>query len=137
MMLTLNQVLWIILTVAAVVVMAFLAMFLNQLRKTAREAETTLVKARGAIDELQVIESKINASLDNVGQVLAVLMIIQWQALRGINRILHRDHDLVADPLLAEWEAAVESRDEARFPELLDRLERVHHLPSPRKLLWK
>jgi len=71
-MLTLNQVLWIILTVAAVVVMAFLAMFLNQLRKTAREAETTLVKARGAIDELQVIESKINASLDNVGQVLAV-----------------------------------------------------------------
>ncbi len=69
--------------------------------------------------------------------VLAVLMIIQWQALRGINRILRRDHDLVADPLLAEWEAAVESRDEARFPELLDRLERVHHLPSPRKLLWK
>ncbi len=47
-------------------------MFLNQLRKTAREAETTIVKARGAIDELQVIESKINASLDNVGQVLAV-----------------------------------------------------------------
>ena len=72
MTLTLNQVLWIILTVAAVVVMAFLAMFLNQLRKTAREAETTIVKARGAIDELQVIESKINASLDNVGQVLAV-----------------------------------------------------------------
>jgi hypothetical protein len=72
MMLTLNQVLWIILTVAAVVVCAFLAMLLNQVRKTAREAETTIVKARGAIDELQVIESKINASLDNVGQVLAV-----------------------------------------------------------------
>ena len=69
--------------------------------------------------------------------VLAVLMIIQWQALRGISRILRRDHDLVADPLLAEWEAAVESHDEARFPELLDRLEQVHHLPSPRKLLWK
>jgi hypothetical protein len=68
---------------------------------------------------------------------LAVLMIIQWQALRGINRILRRDHDLVADPLLAEWEAAVESHDEARFPELLDRLEKVHALPSPRKLLWK
>ena len=72
MMLTLNQVLWIILTVAAVVVCTFLALFLNQLRKTAREAETTIVKARGAIDELQAIESKINASLDNVGQVLAV-----------------------------------------------------------------
>jgi hypothetical protein len=72
MMLTLNQALWIILTVAAVVVMAFLAMFLNQARKAAREAEATLVKARGAIDELQVIEAKINANLDNVGQVLAV-----------------------------------------------------------------
>jgi hypothetical protein len=72
MMLTLNQVLWIILTVAAVVVLVFLTMFLNQLRRTAREAETTLVKARGAIDELQVIESKLNASLDGIGQVVAV-----------------------------------------------------------------
>ena len=69
--------------------------------------------------------------------VLAMLMIIQWQAVRGVNRILHREHELVADPLLAEWEAAVEARDEARFPELLDRLETVHRLPSPRKLLWK
>ena len=71
-MLTLNQVLWIILTVAAVVVVVFLALFLNQLRRTAREAEATLVKARGAIDELQVIESKLNASLDGIGQVVAV-----------------------------------------------------------------
>jgi hypothetical protein len=68
---------------------------------------------------------------------LAVLMIIQWQALRGLNRLLRRDRELVADPLLAEWEAAVEAGDEARFPELLDRLEKVLGLPSPRKLLWK
>lgn len=68
---------------------------------------------------------------------LAIVMIIQWQALRGIDRILHREHEFVADPLLAEWEAAVEARDEARFPEILGRLERVHELPSPRKLLWK
>jgi len=69
--------------------------------------------------------------------VLAILMVIQWQALRGVNRILHRDHEFIVDPLLAEWEAAVEARDEARFPELLDRIEKVHGLPSPRKLLWK
>jgi hypothetical protein len=68
---------------------------------------------------------------------LAIIMIIQWQALRGINRVLHREHALAADPLLAEWEAAVEARDEALFPELLDRLEKTHHLPTPRKLLWK
>jgi len=69
--------------------------------------------------------------------VLAILMVIQWQALRGISRILRRDHQLVADPLLGEWEAAVEAGDEARYAELIDRLEKVHGLPSPRKLLWK
>jgi len=69
--------------------------------------------------------------------VLAMIMIIQWQALRGIDRILAKDHEFVADPLLAEWEAAVEARDEARFPELLDRIEKTHALPAPRKLLWK
>ena len=68
---------------------------------------------------------------------LAIVMVIQWQALRGINRILGRDLELFADPLLAEWEAAVEAGDEARFPELLDRIEKTLGLPSPRKLLWK
>ena len=47
------------------------------------------------------------------------------------------EYELVADPLLAEWEAAVEARDEARYPEILERLEQVHGLPSPRKLLWR
>lgn len=69
--------------------------------------------------------------------VLAIVMVIQWQALRGIDRILAREHEFVADPLLAEWEAAVEAGDEARFPELLDRIEKTHGLPSARKLLWK
>ena len=68
---------------------------------------------------------------------LAILMIIQWQALRGLTRILRRGHELVVDPLLAEWEAAVEARDEAQYPGILDRLGRVHGLPSPRRLLWK
>jgi hypothetical protein len=68
---------------------------------------------------------------------LAILMVIQWQALRGIDRIIRREHELVADPLLAEWEAAAEARDEARFPKLLESIEKIHHLPSPRKLLWK
>lgn len=68
---------------------------------------------------------------------LAILMVIQWQALRGIGRILRRKHDLVVDPLLAEWEEAIEAQDETRYPELLDRLGKVHGLPSPRKLLWK
>jgi hypothetical protein len=69
--------------------------------------------------------------------VLAILMVIQWQALRGITRILHREHEFVPDPLLAEWETAADARDEASFPELLGRLEKAHGLPSPHKLLWK
>ncbi len=69
--------------------------------------------------------------------VLAIIMVIQWQALRGIRTILRRKHELVVDPLLAEWEEAVEARDEARYPAILERLEKVHRLPSPRKLLWK
>ena len=68
---------------------------------------------------------------------LAVLMIIQWQALRGITRILRGEHEFVADPLLAEWEAAVDGRDEARFGEILERLEKAHGFESARKLLYK
>ena len=48
--------------------------------------------------------------------VLAILMIIQWQALRGIDRILGKEYEFVADPLLTEWEAAVEARDTSAFP---------------------
>jgi hypothetical protein len=68
---------------------------------------------------------------------LAILMVIQWQALRGITRLIHKDSEFIPDPLLAEWEAAVDARAEARFPELLARLETVHSLPAARKLLWK
>ena len=72
MALTLNQVLAIILTAAAVVVVTFLVLFLIQLRKTAREGEKTLIKAQEAMDQMKVIEAKIDSSLDNVGEVLAV-----------------------------------------------------------------
>lgn len=68
---------------------------------------------------------------------LAILMIIQWQALRGIARTLSKPQEFVADPLIAEWEAAVEAHDESRYPEILARLEQTHGLASPRKLLWK
>ncbi len=70
MTLTLNQVLFIVLTVAAVVVVTVLTLFLNQLRRTAREGEKTLVKAQEAMEGLKVIEAKLNASLDDVGEVL-------------------------------------------------------------------
>jgi hypothetical protein len=70
MLLTLNQVLLIILTVAAVVAFTFLVIFLIQLRRTAKQYERTLAKAQESIEKLKVIEDKINTSLDDVGQVL-------------------------------------------------------------------
>jgi hypothetical protein len=70
MVLTLNQVLSIILTVAAAVVVVFLVLFLAQVRKTARQAEQALAKAQELMDGLKEIEAKVNAGLDDVGQVL-------------------------------------------------------------------
>jgi hypothetical protein len=83
MTLTLNQVLGIILTVAAVVAVTFLVMFLSQLRRTAREAERTLAKAQEMMDGLKEIEAKINVSLDNVGQVLTT----SKKAVAGLSEI--------------------------------------------------
>lgn len=83
MTLTLNQVLGIILTVAGVVAVVFLSLFLNQLRRTAKEGEKTLVKAQETMEGLQVIEAKLNASLDNVGEVLTV----SKKAVSGISEV--------------------------------------------------
>lgn len=99
MTLTLNQVLWIILTVAAVVAVTFLALFLNQLRKTAREAERTLVKAQETMDGLQVIEAKINASLDNVGEVLAT----SKKAVSGLSEVTFFLTSKVIRPSAKYW----------------------------------
>jgi hypothetical protein len=68
---------------------------------------------------------------------LAILMVIQWQALRGISRLLHKPYEFVPDPLLAEWEAAVDARAETCYAAILERLEKAHGLESARKLLWK
>jgi hypothetical protein len=83
MTLTLNQVLWIILTVAAVVAATFLALFLNQLRRTAREGERTLARAQELMEGFKEIEAKINTSLDDVGHVLAT----SKKAVSGLSEI--------------------------------------------------
>ena len=70
MLLTLNQFLFLVLTIAAVVAVVFLVLFLNQLRRTAQEGEKTLRKAQDVMDRFQEIEAKLNTSLDDVGEVL-------------------------------------------------------------------
>ncbi|MCX6568512.1 MAG: DUF948 domain-containing protein [Candidatus Aminicenantes bacterium] len=97
--LTLNQVLGIILTVAAVVAVTFLALFLNQLRRTAREGEKTLAKAQEMMDGLKEIEAKINASLDNVGEVLAT----SKKAVTGLSEIMFFFTSKVIRPSVKYW----------------------------------
>jgi len=99
MILTLNQVLSIILTLAAVVAVTFLAMFLSQLRRTAREGEKTLIKAQETMDGLQAIEAKLNASLDNVGEVLAT----SKKAISGLSEISLFITSKVIRPSVKYW----------------------------------
>ncbi len=99
MTLTLNQVLSIVLTVAAVVAVTFLAMFLSQLRRTAREGEKTLIKAQETMDGLQAIEAKLNASLDNVGEVLAT----SKKAISGLSEISLFITSKVIRPSVKYW----------------------------------
>jgi hypothetical protein len=99
MMLTLNQVLGIILTVAAVVAVTFLVMFLVQLRRTAREGEKALVKVQETMDGLKSIEAKVDANLDNVGEVLAA----SKKAVSGLSEIAFFVTTKVVRPSAKYW----------------------------------
>ena len=99
MILTLNQVLGIILTMAAVVAVTFLSLFLNQLRRTAREGQKTLAKAQEMMDGLKEIEAKVNASLDNVGEVLAA----SKKAVTGLSEITFFLTSKVIRPSARYW----------------------------------
>ncbi len=70
MSLTLSQFLWLVLTFAAVVGVTFLVVFLIQLRRTAREAEKTLIEMRVLTGSLQVTSQKINQKLDDLGSLV-------------------------------------------------------------------
>ena len=99
MTLTLNQILGIILTMVAVVAVTFLALFLNQLRRTAREGEKTLAKAQEMMDGLKEIEAKINASLDDVGEILAT----SKKAVTGLSEIMFFVSSKVIRPSAKYW----------------------------------
>lgn len=99
MLLTLNQVLFIILTVAAVAAVTALVLFLSQLRRTAREGEKTLVKAQELMNEFRIIEAKINTSLDDVADVLGK----SKKAVAGISDIAFLLSTRVIRPSAKYW----------------------------------
>jgi hypothetical protein len=70
MSLTLSQFLLLVLTFAAVVAVTFLAMFLNQLRKTAREGEKTLTEARELVINLNAMSQRVNQKVEELGDVV-------------------------------------------------------------------
>ncbi len=70
MLLTFNQTLFLILTVAAVVIAVFLVLFLIQLRRTVREAEKSFQELQVTLEKLKKIEDKIDHRLDETGKVI-------------------------------------------------------------------
>ena len=68
---------------------------------------------------------------------LALLMITQWLALRGINRTIKTEHEFIPDPHLAAWEEAVSSGEVERYPEVLAGIENAHNIKDIRKILYK
>ncbi len=69
--------------------------------------------------------------------VLALLMITHWRALRGINRLAQKKIEFVPSPSLSEWEEAVGRCAQARYGEILRKLENEFRLSGLGRILWK
>ena len=70
MALNLNQVLFLILTIAAVVVAVFLVRFLIQLRRTAGEGEKTLAEMRRLAENLNELDLVVKAKVEDLGRLV-------------------------------------------------------------------
>jgi preprotein translocase subunit YajC len=70
MTLTLNQFLFIVLTLAAVVVVVFLVMLLIQLRRTAAQAEKTMAEFRELAQGLEVLQTSVQSKVDDLGWII-------------------------------------------------------------------
>ncbi len=70
--LTLNQILFIILTTAAVVAVVFLVRLFIQFRKTAAEVEKTMIEVRALAKNLSELEIVVRDRVDEVGDTIKV-----------------------------------------------------------------
>ncbi len=68
--LTLNQFLLLVITIAAVVAATFLVNLLRQLRKTAQEAEETLVEIRMLAAEARETSRSVKSKIEDVGELV-------------------------------------------------------------------
>jgi len=70
MALTLNQVLFLILTIAVVVVAVFLVRFLIQMKRTADEGEKTLAELRRLTESLNELDRVVKAKVEDLGRLV-------------------------------------------------------------------
>lgn len=70
MLLTFNQVLYLILTVAAAVLVTYLVLFLIQLKRTFSEAEKAIQDLQSNLKKLEKIEDKLDRHLDEAGTII-------------------------------------------------------------------
>ncbi len=70
MALTLNQALFLILTIVAVVVAVFLVRFLVQLRRTAAEGEKTLAEMKELAANLNELDQLVKAKVEDLGKLV-------------------------------------------------------------------
>lgn len=68
---------------------------------------------------------------------LALLIITNWLALRGIIQLRRKNYQFIEAPTLKEWEQSIEEKREKDFPQILKKIERIHQLPHIKKILWK
>ena len=69
--------------------------------------------------------------------VLALLTITHWQALKGINTLLKREHQFIPAQSLKDWETAAESKSEETFSLTLGKVGKEFNLINTKKILWK
>ncbi len=68
---------------------------------------------------------------------LALLMITHWQALKGINRLLKKEHEFISSSLFKDWEQTLESKKEESYSQILGKIEKKYNLHDIHKVLWK
>ncbi|UCE39973.1 MAG: hypothetical protein JSV17_10855 [Candidatus Aminicenantes bacterium] len=68
--LTLNQFLLLVTTIAVVVAVTFLVNLLRQLRKTAREAEETLIEFKMLVGETRETSRLLQSKIEDVGELV-------------------------------------------------------------------
>ncbi|MBN1225179.1 MAG: hypothetical protein JXB23_18155 [Candidatus Aminicenantes bacterium] len=70
MFLTLEQFLFLVITIAVVVAVTFIVLFLIQLRKTAKEGEKTLIEITSLAKSLQETSDKVGTRIEDLDSVM-------------------------------------------------------------------